>query len=349
MGSWGSYSSIFNIGHKAVQDLLSQEVNVEEKIDGSQFSFGLVEANFNSSGEPVDIVHRYVDGLPYSLKIRSKGAVMHIDAPEKMFSHGADTVKSLADQLVPGWTYRGEYLAKPKHNALAYDRVPNGHIILFDINSGEQEYLSYENKVAEATRLGLECTPLLDSGRIGSIEQFRGYLNTVSVLGGQNIEGVVIKPKGYNLYGLDKKVLMGKFVSEAFKEVHRKAWGESNPAGKDIIGLIGSAFKTPARWQKARIHLAEAGFLVNDVKDIGFLIREVPEDIKKEHEDEIKEMLFKWAWPSIRRIVTGGLPDWYKDQLLKDAFENQPSEQMVTGGENGTDPVVVGGVGNHVD
>ena len=315
MSSWSSYPSIFVMGHKAIQDLLSHEVNVEEKIDGSQFSFGLVEAS------PADIEAEYQPG--YALKIRSKGGVMHIDAPEKMFSLAAQTVRDLASQLHPGWTYRSEFLAKVNHNSLVYDRVPQGNIIIFDINSGNQEYLSYETKVTEASRLGLECAPLLFSGRITGIEDFRGFLNTASCLGGQKIEGVVVKPVSYGLFGLDKKVLMGKFVSEAFKEVHRKTWGDSNPTNKDVIGRIIDQYKTPARWNKAIQHLREAGKLVDDVQDIGPILKEIPGDVLRECEADIKEDLFKYAWPHIRRALGAGFPQYYKELLLKQAFEKE--------------------------
>lgn len=317
MSSWTSYPSIFTMGHRAIKDLLNYEVNVEEKVDGSQFSFGLVEAS------PVDPVHLTYMGQDYALKIRSKGCVMNIDAPEKMFALAAETVKKIVTSkgLTPGWTYRGEYLARPKHNSLAYDRVPKDYIIIFDINTGNQEYLSYEDKRTESERLGLECVPRLYTGRVESVDQFRRFFSTVSVLGGQAIEGVVIKPKNYDLFGTDKKLLLGKFVSEAFKEVHRKSWGETNPTQKDIITRLGDEYRTPARWNKARQHLREAGLLVNDVKDIGPLIKEVPEDVLKECQDEIKEKLFKYAWPHIRRTLTAGLPEWYKDELLKQSFD----------------------------
>ena len=312
MSSWNSYPSIFNLGHKAIQNLLTVDVNVEEKVDGSQFSFGLVEAS------PADIEAEFLPG--YALKIRSKGCVMHIDAPQAMFELGAKTVRELAKDLTPGWTYRGEFLARPKHNSLVYDRVPKGNIIIFDINTGDQEFLGYEAKRYEATRLGLETVPLLFTGKVDSIDRFRSFLSTVSVLGGQDIEGVVIKPCDYSLFGTDKKVLMGKFVSEAFKEVHRKAWGESNPSGKDILGLIGDLYRSPARWNKAEQHMRERGLLVDDVKDIGPIIKEIPVDILAECEDEIKEHLFKWAWPHIKRMVTAGFPQYYKDKLLMKSF-----------------------------
>jgi hypothetical protein len=321
MSSWNSYPSIFSMGHRAIKDLLTVDVNVEEKVDGSQFSFGLVPAS------EVDVVYfDHPDLGKFALKIRSKGCVMHIDAPEKMFNLAAETVRSLGPKLVLGWTYRGEFLGRPKHNALAYDRTPNGHIILFDINTGDQEYLSYEDKKREADRLGLECVPLLYSGRITTVEEFRRYLTTTSILGGQTIEGVVVKPSAYNLFGQDKKALMGKFVSEAFKEVHRKTWGESNPTGKDIIGLVTDVYRSPARWNKAIQHMREAGKLVDDYQDIGPIIREIPEDVLKECKDDIMDALFKWAWPHIRRGLSRGFPEYYKDLLLKRSFENETGD-----------------------
>jgi hypothetical protein len=301
MNSWHSYPSIFNLGHRAVASLLSVPVNVEEKIDGSQFSFGITE-----EGE---------------IKVRSKGAVMHPDAPEKMFSKAVDTVKSLAPQLVPGWTYRAEYLAKPKHNTLCYDRAPDKHIIVFDINTGEEAYLGYAEKKAEADRLGLECVRLIFAGTMTDLAEFRTFLDCESALGGQKIEGVVVKPSEYNLYAPDKKVLMGKFVSEAFREFHGQEWKKENPNSGDILDRIGSEYQTRARWHKAIQHLQEAGRLEGSPRDIGLLMKEVPADIEKECVDEIKGRLFAWAWPSIRRMSTHGLPEFYKDQLLKQQFE----------------------------
>lgn len=340
MSSWSSYPSIFAMGHRAIKELLLHDVNIEEKVDGSQFSFGLVEANKDDAGNVVDVVYATVKDetvdpttvTDYALKIRSKGCVMNTDAPEKMFSLAAETVRRLAPILRLGWTYRGEYLAKPKHNSLVYDRIPDGSVIIFDINTGNQEYLSYNDKKAEAARLGLECVPLLYTGRVGSAESVRELLGATSILGGQRIEGVVIKPVGYDLFGLDKKVLFGKFVSEAFKEVHRKNWAETNPTNKDIIRQLVGDYATPARWNKAVLHLRERGMITDSPRDIGSLIPEVIDDVWKDSQEEMKDRLFKYAWPHIRRGLTSGLPMWYKEQLLKLSFETEsPSEQTITG------------------
>ena len=303
--SWHSYPSIYNLGHRAIAYLLDGEVLIEEKVDGSQFSFGVDEDE--------------------ELHVRSKGATIYVEAPEKMFAKAVEVVKSL--QLHPGWTYRAEYLQKPKHNALVYDRIPNNHLIIFDINIGNENYLSYPSKDEEAGRLGLECVPLLWYGKSPSIEVLRELLGSVSVLGGQKIEGVVIKPLNYDLFGLDKKVLMGKFVSEAFKEVHSGAWKESNPNTQDIITKIGSGYQTPARWAKAVQHLRELGQLDDSPKDIGNLLKEVSQDILKEEEENIKELLFKYAWPKISWVANSGLPEWYKEQLMKRQFERESGSE----------------------
>lgn len=315
MSSWHSYPSIYNLGHRAISELLFSPVVVEEKIDGSQFSFGLFQEM-----EPEGALRGEIPGA-IRLRVRSKGAEMLVDAPEKMFTKAVETVENLAEQLHIGWTYRGEYLAKPKHNTLCYDRIPNQHIILFDINTEDETYLSYEEKQVEAARLGLEVVPKLFEGMLTDINQFRQFLQTQSVLGGQLIEGVVVKPVGYQLFGRDKKCLLGKFVSEAFKESHKRAWKETDPKSGDILERLIDAYTSPARWQKAVQHLREAGQLEESPRDIPKLIKEIPQDIEKECREEIAEKLFAWAWPHIRRGVTKGFPEWWKEQLLKQQFE----------------------------
>jgi hypothetical protein len=107
-----SYPKINNVGHPEIATIFDDPVLVEEKIDGSQISFGVLD------GE---------------LKIRSKNSDIHVEDTEKMFSQGVETILSIKDSLTPNWVYRGEYLKKPKHNALSYSRIPNKHIIIFDI------------------------------------------------------------------------------------------------------------------------------------------------------------------------------------------------------------------------
>lgn len=293
-----SYPSIYALGHAALDGLLDDPVLVEEKVDGSQFSFGVLD------GE---------------LCARSKGKDLVLSEPEKMFTLAVETAQSLAPDLTPGWVYRTEYLQKPKHNTLAYARVPERHVILYDVMTGPEQYAPPEVKAAEAARLGLEVVPVFFHDRLTSLDLLRELAERESCLGGAVMEGVVLK--NYGRFTKDKKPMMAKYVREAFKEAHSLAWKASNPTRSDVVQALIQSFRTNARWQKAVQHLRERGDLTDSPKDIGALIREVPADILAEHEAEIKQKLFDYAWPQIQRGVTAGLPQWYKDTLAASAFE----------------------------
>ncbi len=78
----------------------------------------------------------------------------------------------------------------PSITLCATDRIPNKHIIGFDINPGYEQYLTYEDKKAEFERIGLETVPLLYSGELKDYDVCRKLLESTSILGGQKIEGV---------------------------------------------------------------------------------------------------------------------------------------------------------------
>ena len=294
-----SYPSVFALGHKAIEGIFNGPVVIEEKVDGSQFSFGMID------GE---------------LECRSKGKQLFLDAPEKMFTKAVETARALAPILVPNYVYRGEFLASPKHNSLCYDRTPKNHIILFDVTTGLETYMQPDEMTAEAERIGLESVPVLFTGEVSGLEMFNEFLQRVSILGGCKVEGAVVK--NYSLFTMEKKVAMGKYVSEAFKEIHAGEWKKMNPTGADFVDQVIDKYKTPARWQKAVQHLREDGILEGTPRDIGNLLKAAQEDIEKECADEIKELLYTHFWPQIRRGVVSGLPEWYKQELAKSAFDN---------------------------
>lgn len=306
-----SYSSIYALGHRAAAGLLDGPVIVEEKVDGSQITFGVID------GE---------------LSIRSKGAEIFAAAPEKMFASGVAAIAAVADRLVPGWHYRGEYLQKPKHNTntLAYARIPANHIVIFDIDrDGTGDFVSDRAlKEQHAAQLGFDCIPELYRGVIEHEEHLLALLARESYLGGQVIEGVVLKPVNYDLWGPDKKVVMAKFVRDDFKKMNAKNFRTENPKQGDVVQLLGQSLRTEARWHKAVIHLRERGLIEGSPRDIGQLMKEVPLDIEKECADDIKERLYRWAMPQIKRIATAGLPEWYKQQLLSAQFDDGAAEEQ---------------------
>lgn len=297
--SWHSYPKIYALGHAAVRDIFSSgNVVVQEKIDGSQFSFGVFDGR---------------------LRIRSKGKEQDVDVPDKMFDKALVTVRDILPLLSDGVTYRAEYLRVPKHNALAYERVPRGNLIIFDINTGHEEYLSPKEVAFEANRIGLEVVPTFTVTEVRpTMEWLDQILSTVSCLGGPTIEGVVLK--NYSLFGQDKKSLMAKFVSESFKEKHEKVWGAKNVGNKDLASRVIDAYKTEARWEKAWQHLRDSGQLEESLRDIPKLLQEVSRDTLAECEGEIKDILFKQFWKPISSGIIRGLPEWYKRKLAESQF-----------------------------
>jgi len=292
------YSKVYQLGHRSIRELLDDSVVVEEKYDGSQLSFGINDQ--------------------LGLLMRSHHKAIDIDAPDKLFAKAVEVVKSLEPLMEPGWTYRGEYFQKPKHNTLAYERIPAQHIMLFDVDCGIEDYLSPAEKALVAAKLGLEKAAIIYDGRITDREVFQGMLKQQSSLGGPQIEGVVIK--NYAKMDLNGHAMMGKYVSEAFKEVHRHDWKKRNPAGKDIKETIGEGLATPARYMKAVQRLRERGALTETPSDIGPLMKEASKDILEECKEDIQTQLWKWAWGDISKRAVRGLPQWYKDELVKRQF-----------------------------
>ena len=298
-----SYPSIYNLGHPAIANLFDGPVIIQEKVDGSQFSFSA--------------------SLEGGLFMRSKGVDVYPGAAPKLFSGAVETVRDRAARglLTPGMIYRGEVLQNPRHNALQYARVPLGHIILFDVCDPYEDYSSASVVAQEARSLELEVVPTIFEGMVEGREHLEGLLDRESVLGGCKIEGVVIKPQGYDLFGRDKKVVMGKVVSEAFREVHKGSWKEQNPTNGDVISGIVSKYRTEARWKKAIQHLRDDGVIEDSPTDIGPLLKEINQDVLKECREEISEMLFDHAWKQIARGLTAGFPEWYKEKLIERQFE----------------------------
>ena len=167
------------------------QVVVQEKIDGSQISFG------KKGGE---------------LFVRNKNKMIDVDCPDGLF---ANAVSVLKDRSLPdGYVFRGEYLKTPKHNVLAYDRIPKDHIIIYDIEKGDgtNHYLSPIETQKIAFGVGFETVPTFRDYLFEDIDQsiIDGLMNNRSILGGQLIEGLVFKC--YDVFDSRDKTLMCKYV-----------------------------------------------------------------------------------------------------------------------------------------
>lgn len=296
-----SYSKPLALGHKYLKNLFDGTIVIQEKVDGSQLSFGVY---------PHDEVEVLV------LRIKSRNQMIDGHNPG-MFDKAVLTIEELWQQglLTVGYTYRCEYLSKPKHNTLAYARVPEGNIILFDVDKGDCDYMFPSELDHEARRLGLESVPYFYFGKGSdfSPSDLKKMLDNESILGNVKVEGVVVK--NYDRLFSDGKVMMGKLVSEDFKEKHNKSWKKANPSSGSLIDEVVAEFGSKARWHKALQHLEENGELVNAPQDIPALMREFNKDFEEECSEEIKEFLWGKIRKEVIRRVGKGLPEWYKDYL----------------------------------
>ena len=281
-----SYRKIKNLGHKDTSDVFDGSVIIQEKLDGSQISFGIVD------GE---------------LCIRSKGKHRDLDDDAGTFQTAVDEIKERRDLLEPGVVYRGEYLRAPRHNHLEYDRVPEGHIALWEIEGPNGFEFIGEGLQGDAARLGFDVAPILHNGPIDSEEQIEELLETESSLGGE-IEGVVIKNPCNGVYA--------KVVRPEFREKQKRKKPEKN----DPIAEIADIYCTEARWRKAIQHLRDAGELTGTPKDIGPIIKEIQQDIMDECGDEIKEAVFQEHRKQLFNGFIKGFPEWYKDQVTVNVF-----------------------------
>lgn len=168
--------------------------------------------------------------------------------------------------------------------------------------------------------LNIEVVPLLFKGEIKNTQKLKHLLELESELGGETVEGIVVKNYTQTVFVADQVFpSLGKFVREQFKERHKAEWGQKEGKGKWQIFL--ESFRTEARFRKAVQHLAEKGELFYSPSDIGRLLVELKKDIIEEEKEAIKEDLYAFFVDEILRKATAGFPEWYKEQLLKKVFE----------------------------
>ncbi len=297
-----AFPKIFAIGTDYISDIFKEPVEITEKIDGSQFVFGKI------NGE---------------LFMRSKGAQLYADNPEKMFSLAIDYVVSIEHMIPDNKVFYCEYLKSPKHNTMAYERTPTNHLLLFGVcDETGTRWENYDGIHHHADCLGLELIPIIKRGPIGTPEELLGLLQRRSILGGTAIEGIVVKnyERKFLLGGQPMPLMAGKFVSEKFKEVHGARWNKEEKS-KGRFACFCERFKTEARWEKAIQHLRDSGEIENTPRDIGKLLKEINQDIESEEKENIKEWLWKENKGNILRTATKGFPEWYKEQLLGRSFE----------------------------
>lgn len=301
-----SYENIEAFGKRGVYELFNKPFFLQEKIDGSQISFGVYNNDLEiSSG---------------GLKIRSRSQAVDLNSAG-MFASAVDSIKKIQERLIPNWTYRGEFLRGPKHNVLTYGRAPIGNIVLFDIQLGDGTYTSQTNVRLEALGLGLDYAPVLAVLAPGGdlIHTVKDILaNSQSVLGGP-IEGVVAKRSDYSFQDGFGNHIFVKFVSDQFKEKAKRPIGKSLEAKSGLVEELLETYAVDARFQKSVQHLQEAGKLHHDKKDLPNLIKESWEDLQVDYGSEIHDRIILQVNREFRTRLTQKLVCWYTSKLEQEA------------------------------
>lgn len=298
------FPKIFTIGQKYIKDIFEGNVEITEKVDGSQFVFGKVNNQ---------------------LFFRSKGAVINPEVCPNLFKPAVDYVLSIQDRFEPyeNFVVYSETLSKPKHNTLSYSRVPKNHIAIYGVSDGAGEVFLSQHVLLQqvAAEFDVDVVPLLFYGNVHSPEGIRELLDLESFLGGEKIEGIVVKNFNKTLLVGDQVVplMSGKLVSERFKERHKSWPKEHTPRGK--FDTFKESFRTNARWIKAIQRLGEDGKLEESPKDIGILLKYLHQDLEAEQKEDIKEELYNLFIREIKAEAVKGFPEFYKEYLVNKNVE----------------------------
>lgn len=240
---------------------------LQEKIDGSQFSF------------------RRDETKPDRVIFTNRESKIHEQSkPENaVFGRAPKAIQAIVNKLKIGLTYCAETIEKPRHNRLTYERVPAHFVIVYDIIDEFGRYLWPKDVIRECKAATLEFVPTLYDNTLNSLndvtttpaQEIRRILgairdrSTTSVLGGI-MEGVVLKHPHFATRD-GYVALKHKCVTQEFKETRHVRIQPQNVSKVDPskeLERIGRRFHTEARAHKALQHLREAGHQHVDTKHL---------------------------------------------------------------------------------
>lgn len=284
---------------------------VEEKIDGSQFSFGYCSNIYGA----------------FRMVFRSKNVALQYGAADNMFG---DAIRYLYGRNAPAIlpknvVFRCEYVRNKKHNKLTYDRIPSGCLVMFgaeDLATGKGVGREVWSLIAR--EMGIDVVH--EYGTINTrgksfdevIKEASVHLGKQSMLGGSMIEGVVLKRVSDYIVDQDGTPIYAKIVGDEFREIARipKKTRKCDTQEVIIQHLIDMVQKD-AIYSKAVQHLLEDGKLEGSNKDIGPLIVEVQRDIATDMEEPAKTVLWEWAKDQVVRGCVKGFATWYQARLKR--------------------------------
>ena len=273
-------------GHKTKRDWTGDNANwyIQEKVDGSQFSF-------YNDGKTLRFFNRGKKKLPpYAGPFkRTANALSHLDFPT-------------------GVVFHGEAIGSRQHNVLTYGRMPRYGFVLFGAER-DNKHLTPSELTKLAKETDLELAPIIYVNKDESVDPYEKICELMqerlqSFLGG-DAEGMVLKHLSYTNSKGEVCASKFKFVYPKFQEVHKnKRTKHVETVDGFLEGLV-TWFPLQPRLSKAAFRLRDNGKIDIDSDDPetrrrnGTRVkRELRRDLEKECEQLIKDEL--WVFFSKR-------------------------------------------------
>lgn len=294
-----AFPKIYHLGSKQVVNIFEGEVEITEKIDGSQFAFVRIKD--------------YV-------VCRSKGCILDLNTCDKRFKKAIEYVQSIKHLLPKGDVFYCELVDRLKHNILCYEKLPLNNLVLFAVKLEDNPWESHHIIEKWAEQLSISVAPLLFKGQIlnGINPDQDTYLysliDKISAFGNTKMEGCVIK-------SLDYRILkVAKFVGKEFQEVAKR---KKTVNYKNKLQDFFQSYNTEARWVKAVGYLRDANQLKDSMEDIGPLLKCISQDIEEEEKENIKEWLYEHYRKDLLKTATVGFVEWYRRKLLVEWYKEE--------------------------
>ena len=230
------YCDIERLGNEENEYIFNcstDELIVEEKVDGGNASFFVEEGN---------IIHECS---------RNRDLTNEKDNSKTFINERKYLRDILAGKTInPDYIYYGEWMQK---HTLSYNNPPK--FIGFDIRvkqnkdaTGPGMFIDYDAMKKEYDRLGIKTIPLLWRGPVQDfLKKEPSEFITKSKYGDLLMEGIVIK--NYNRLNIYGRQMFAKVVRDEFKEQNRATFGKIKQTPTDSLKIV-EEFVTDARINK---------------------------------------------------------------------------------------------------
>ena len=259
--------------NKDIFEYVDDEIIVEEKIDGGNFSFFL-----SDDGKTV-----------YEC---SRNRNLTTDEDEKTFGKQRAYLRKIIKdkELNPLYIYYCEAMAR---HTIAYETIPD--IVALDIRLKHKAFepdtevgffLNRDAKEIEFKRIGLEVVPLIWRGKARELRKIEvdTLIGKSAYYSGQS-EGAVIK--NYNRKSsVGNHQIFAKIVADCFKENNKAVFGSIKSANTDTIKIV-DEFCTDARVRKMVLKHVNELNLPLDLKLMSKIPSAVIKDVVEEEFDGI--------------------------------------------------------------